>query len=144
MTYYAVIDTNVIVSSMLKTNSIPGLIVNLIYKDTIVPLLSEDIIKEYYEVLSRNKFEIDSSKIDSLLNAIKEKGIFLEREQTFESFIDKDDVVFFEIVMSARSTMDAYLVTGNMKHYPIRSYIVTPREMIEIIEKETGLHFEDA
>ena len=144
MTYYAVIDTNVIVSSMLKTNSIPGLIVNLIYKDTIVPLLSEDIIKEYYEVLSRNKFEIDSSKIDSLLNVIKEKGIFLEREQTFESFIDKDDVVFFEIVMSARSTMDAYLVTGNMKHYPIRSYIVTPREMIEIIEKETGLHFEDA
>ena len=138
MTYYAVIDTNVIVSSMLKTNSIPGLIVNLIYKDTIVPLLSEDIIKEYYEVLSRNKFEIDSSKIDSLLNVIKEKGIFLEREQTLKSFIDKDDVVFFEIVMSARSTMDAYLVTGNMKHYPIRSYIVTPREMIDIIEKENG------
>ena len=138
MTYYAVIDTNVIVSSMLKTNSIPGLIVNLIYKDTIVPLLSEDIIKEYYEVLSRNKFEIDSIKIDNLLNVIKEKGIFLEREQTLESFIDKDDAVFFEIVMSARSTMDAYLVTGNMKHYPIRSYIVTPREMIDIIEKENG------
>ena len=54
MTYYAVIDTNVIVSSMLKTNSIPGLVVNLIYENTIVPLLNEDIVKEYYEVLSRN------------------------------------------------------------------------------------------
>ena len=40
--------------------------------------------------------------------------------------------------MSARNTMDAYLVTGNMKHYPIRNYIVTPKEMIEIIEKENG------
>jgi hypothetical protein len=38
--------------------------------------------------------------------------------------------------MSARQTMDAYLVTGNMKHYPIRSYVVTPREMIDIIERE--------
>lgn len=136
MTYYAVIDTNVIVSSMLKTNSIPGIIVDLIYKDIIVPLLNADIINEYYEVLSRNKFDIAPCRIDNLLNTIKEKGIFLKREQTLESFIDKEDIVFFEIVMSARQTMDAYLVTGNMKHYPIRSYIVTPREMIEIINKE--------
>ena len=136
MTYYAVIDTNVIVSSMLKTNSIPGIIVDLIHKDIIVPLLNADIINEYYEVLSRNKFDIAQCRIDNLLNTIKEKGIFLKREQTLESFIDKEDIVFFEIVMSARQTMDAYLVTGNMKHYPIRSYIVTPREMIEIIERD--------
>ena len=60
----------------------------------------------------------------------------MEREQTLEDFIDQDDIVFFEIVMSARNTMDAYLITGNMKHYPIRNYVVTPREMIEIIEKD--------
>ena len=136
MTYYAVIDTNVIVSSMLKTNSIPGIIVDLIYKDIIVPLLNADIINEYYEVLSRNKFDIAPCRIDNLLNTSKGKGIFLKREQTLESFIDKEDIVFFEIVMSARQTMDAYLVTGNMKHYPIRSYVVTPREMIDIINKE--------
>ena len=47
MTYYAVIDTNVIVSSMLKTNSIPGLIVKLIYENTIIPILSEEILEEY-------------------------------------------------------------------------------------------------
>ena len=31
--------------------------------------------------------------------------------------------------------MDAYLITGNIKHYPIRSYVVTPKEMLDIIEK---------
>ncbi len=146
MTYYAVIDTNVIVSSMLKPSSIPGLIVELINKRTIIPLINEEILNEYEEVLSRNKFEIDSASIQSLLSDIKEKGICLEREQCLENFIDQDDVVFFEIVMSARNTMDAYLVTGNMRHYPIRNYIVTPREMIDIIEKENGpLYFnEDA
>ena len=137
MTYYAVIDTNVIVSSVLKPSSIPGLVVELVSKKTIIPLISKEILDEYEEVLFRNKFGIDPALIQSLLKDIKEKGIYLEREQSLEDFIDKDDAVFFEIVMSARSTMDAYLITGNMKHYPIRSYIVTPREMIEIIEKDS-------
>ena len=138
MTYYAVIDTNVIVSSMLKADSIPGLIIQLIYENTITPLLNEEILEEYIEVLTRNKFNIPEEKIRKEISAIKEKSIFLEREQCLEELIDKDDVVFFEIVMSARNTMDAYLITGNMKHYPIRNYIVTPKEMIDIIEKENG------
>ena len=138
MTYYAVIDTNVIVSSMLKADSIPGLIIQLIYENTITPLLNEEILEEYIEVLTRNKFNIPEEKIRKEISTIKEKSIFLERERCLEELIDKDDVVFFEIVMSARNTMDVYLITGNMKHYPIRNYIVTPREMIDIIEKENG------
>ena len=35
--------------------------------------------------------------------------------------------------MSARNTMDAYLITGNIKHYPVRNYVVTPKQMIDII-----------
>jgi len=136
MTYYAVIDTNVIVSSMLKADSIPGSIISYVESNVIVPLLSEEIINEYVEVLTRNKFEIAHDKVMEMISIIKSKGIVLKREQTLEDFVDKDDIVFFEIVMSARQTMDAYLVTGNMKHYPIRSYIVTPREMIDIIERE--------
>jgi len=136
MTYYAVIDTNVIVSSMLKADSIPGSIINYVESNVIVPLLSEEIINEYVEVLTRNKFEIAHDKVMEMISIIKSKGIVLKREQTLEDFVDKDDIVFFEIVMSARQTMDAYLMTGNMKHYPIRSYIVTPREMIDIIERE--------
>lgn len=139
MIYYAVIDTNVIVSSMLKTDSIPGKILQLIKDDIIVPLVNEEIIDEYTNVLTRNKFDFDLQIIDESIGLIKAKGIFLNREQSLEDFIDGDDIVFFEIVMSARNTMDAYLVTGNMKHYPIRNYVVTPREMIDIIEKESGL-----
>lgn len=136
MTYYAVIDTNVIVSSMLKTNSIPGTIIKYVESNVIVPLISEEIINEYVEVLTRNKFDIAKDKVMEMIAIIKKKSITLKREQTLEDFIDKDDIVFFEIVMSARQRMDAYLVTGNMKHYPIRSYVVTPREMIEIIERD--------
>ena len=136
MIFYAVIDTNVVVSSMLKTNSIPGKIINYVRTNIIIPLLSEEIIEEYRNVLIRNEFDFDPNEIDRLLEIIAEKGITLSREQSLEDFIDEDDIVFFEIVMSARNTMDAYLVTGNMKHYPVRNYVVTPREMVDIIEKE--------
>ena len=136
MTYYAVIDTNVIVSSMLKPKSIPGRIVELVNTGTIVPLINEEILQEYFEVITRNKFNFDDFLIESTISAIKSKAIYLQKEQTLEDFIDKDDIVFFEIVMSARSTMDAYLITGNMKHYPIRSYVVTPTQILEIIEKD--------
>ena len=40
------------------------------------------------------------------------------------------------VVMESRKENDSYLVTGNLKHFPIRSFIVTPREMLNIIENE--------
>lgn len=136
MKYYAVIDTNVLVSSLLKRDSNPGLVYDYVLIGTIVPLLNEEIINEYVTVLTRNKFNFDETVIQDTLNVIKQNAIFLEREQSLEDFIDADDIVFFEIVLSARSTMDAYFITGNMKHYSIRNYIVTPSEMIQIIEKD--------
>ncbi len=55
-------------------------------------------------------------------------------QPTGEILIDMDDLVFYEVAMEMRDD-DAYLVTGNQKHYPIRNFIVTPAEMMEIIEK---------
>lgn len=136
MKYYAVIDTNVIVSSMLKHDSIPGEILDLVISKTIVPLLNKEIIEEYEDVLKRNKFGFDNAEVDNLIANLKTNSIFLEREQTLEEFIDEDDIVFYEIVMSARHTMDAFLVTGNIKHYPIRNYVVTSKQMIEIIKSK--------
>ena len=135
MSYYAVIDTNVIVSSMLKHDSIPGLIMDFILSKMIVPVLNQEILDEYYDVLVRNKFGFTESDVDKLISNIRENGIFLKREQTLEDFIDEDDIVFYEIVMSARNTMDAYLITGNIKHYPVRNYVVTPKQMIDIIRQ---------
>lgn len=137
MKYYAVIDTNVIVSSMLKHDSIPGKILDLVILNVIVPLLNNEILEEYFDVLTRNKFDFNVDDVLKVLDCIKENGIVLNREQTLEDFVDEDDIVFYEIVMSAKNTMDAYLITGNIKHYPVRNYIVTPREMIEIIEEKS-------
>ena len=133
--YFAVIDTNVIVSSFLHHDSVPGKVVDCIRERTIVPLYCKEILDEYSEVLTRNRFGIQSDAIESFLRDVHETGIEVGRTPSLESFPDKDDIVFYEVALSGRSTMDAYLVTGNLKHYPVVSYVVTPREMLDIIEK---------
>ena len=133
-TYYAVIDTNVLVSALLRKSSIPGMVIDFAIAGRIIPLISDEIIAEYKDVLTRNKFDFKQEEINDLLRLFIKKGISLERTTTDECFPDSDDIVFYEIALSGRSTMNAFLVTGNLRHYPAQHFVVTPREMIQIIE----------
>lgn len=136
MKYYAVIDTNVLVSAMLKWKSIPGKILELTFNGLIVPLVNDEILKEYREVLSRPKFKLTREIVDDLINGIMENSVFVNEQSLDEYLPDPKDRVFYEVVMEERKNEDAYLVTGNIKHFPIRPYIVTPREMLDIMLEE--------
>lgn len=133
MRYYAVIDTNVLVSAMLKWYSIPGNIMEMVFDGIIVPLLNEQIIKEYREVLSRSKFRFTEDIIYSVIEELEQSGIYVDAEALDIELPDPKDRVFYEIVMEERKKEDAYLVTGNIKHFPAKPFIVTPREMIDIV-----------
>ena len=50
MKYYAVIDTNVLVSAVLKEGSAPWQVVKEALDGCITPLLNGDILSEYSEV----------------------------------------------------------------------------------------------
>lgn len=133
MTYYAVIDTNVLVSAMLKWNSVPGNIMELTFDGSIVPILNEQIVKEYREVLTRPKFHFTKEIICDVLENIQSKGLYVDEEHLDIELPDPKDRVFYEVVMEKRKTEGAYLVTGNIRHFPTKPFIVTPREMIDII-----------
>ena len=135
MKYYAVIDTNVVVSSFLKEGSIPNQVVNLALNGQIVPVLNEDILKEYKTVLLRNEFGLTDEKVEKFISRLTEKAVFLDRTKTDEAFKDLSDVVFYEIVLTVRTNKDGYLVTGNKKDFPDKPFVVTPREMLDIIYK---------
>ena len=137
MTYYAVLDTNVLVSALMKDRSVPGMVLNHAINGAIIPLYSDETLREYEEVLRRSKFNFLPEKVDKILEGIKTRGILLKPEQTDLHFIDMNDIVFYEVVMEKRKTDEAWLVTGNIKHFPKEPFIVTPREMLDIIE---GVH----
>ena len=136
MRYYAVIDTNVLVSAMLKWDSVPGTVVQMIYSGVITPVWNDKILSEYREVLSRPKFHLSQNIIDSLMDGITDGGLCIVEEPLDITLLDPKDRVFYEVVMEERREEDAYLVTGNMKHFPSAPFIVTPRQMLDIILKD--------
>ena len=134
MRYYVVIDTNVLVSALLRFSSLPGAVAQEALSGRIIPLLNDEIISEYREVLLRRKFNFDRAAVNALINGIIKRGIFLDTNPADEPIIDSKDAVFYEVVMEMRQENEAYLVTGNLKHFPAKHFIVTPREMLDIIE----------
>ena len=137
MKYYAVIDTNVLVSAMLKWNSVPGNVMELVFEGPIVPVYNSEILKEYREVLSRPKFHLTEEIVDAVLENFENRGISVEAETLDIVFPDPKDRVFYEVALEERKTEEAYLITGNIKHFPIETFIVTPRKMLDIVFSET-------
>ena len=134
---YAVIDTNVIVSALLSRHSDAATVrvLESISKVEICPLYNQEIIDEYRDVLSRPKFCFPQDLINLIINRIVKIGKDSTRIHSDETFPDSKDVVFYEVALSKE---DAYLVTGNTKHFPNSPIVVTPTEMIAILE-EMGL-----
>ena len=134
MKLYAVIDTNVLVSALLRWDSVPGAVLEQALVGSIVPLLSDEIVAEYEEVLRRKKFPFKAQDIQTVTDGIRMRGVFLDPEKDEENLPDPKDVVFYAVTMEGRKDRDAYLVTGNIRHFPLKPYVVTPREMLTILE----------
>ncbi len=134
MKLYAVIDTNVLVSALLRWDSVPGAVLEHALVGSIIPLLSEEIMEEYEEVLHRKKFSFKEEDIKAVMEGIRMRGVFLDPEMVEANLPDPKDVIFYAVTMEARKGSDARLVTGNIRHFPLKPYIVTPREMLTILE----------
>ncbi len=133
MRYYAVLDTNVIVSAMLRWRSVPGSLLELAFDGVIVPVLNEEIMAEYRNVLARPKFHLTEEIIEDVIADMTERGVFVDAEVLAWDLPDAKDKVFYEVVMEERKSEDAYLVTGNLRHFPVKPFVVTPRQMPDII-----------
>ena len=134
--YYAVIDTNVVVSAALRWKSVPGSIIEMALSQIIVPVLNDEIVSEYREVLSRPKFKLTKDIVDDIISGISKNAIYVDESTLEIELPDPKDRVFYEVTMEERQSEDAYLVTGNLKHFPVEPFIVTPREMLDIILKD--------
>ncbi len=133
MKYYAVLDTNILVSILLSSHK--GFAIDAIWdyiaKGTIVPLVNDEILSEYTDVLYRKKFGFLHDIVDGALATVKGKALYCERRPGTSVVTDPDDIVFYEVALSRE---DSYLITGNLKHFPKNGRIVSPADMIQIIE----------
>ena len=135
MIYFAVIDTNVLISGMLKSPSIPNDIIKKCLAGNIFPLINEKIIAEYREVSSRPKFHFPMSSVETLLNSLIHRGIWQNPIPADAELPDPKDLIFYETLSAARQKFPAYMVTGNLKHFPVTDFIVSPHAMLDLANK---------
>lgn len=133
MICYAVIDTNVLVSALLSSHKDAATVqvVGKVFSGEVIPLLSEEILKEYNEVLRRKKFHFSEELVAAFIGTIEKCGELIAPSPTGEILPDMKDLPFYEVVMEKRVN-DAYLITGNIKHFPNKPFIVTARDFLNL------------
>ena len=132
---YAVIDTNVLVSALITHNpeAATAKVVRLLLNQGFIPMYDGNIIAEYEDVLHRPKFPILPDVADALISEILGCGLEVSRIAFEEPMPDEDDRVFYEVTLSKN---DSFLVTGNLKHYPVSPQVISPADFLAIVDTE--------
>ena len=137
---YAVIDTNVLVSAALafgKAFSVPYSVFKAVVDKRFIPLVDDNIVREYCDVLSRSKFSLKPDVVDGIVQTIVRSAINQTVPPSGVGLPDSDDVVFYDVA-KAHQDKGAYLVTGNLKHFPNCEFAVSPRDFMNIIVPNKG------
>ncbi len=93
MTYYAVIDTNVLASALLSShkNAATVQVVSMLFSDDV-------ILAEHNEVLHRKKFHFSEDVVRTLLDSITSIGENITPSPSGEILSDMKGFPFYEVV----------------------------------------------
>jgi putative PIN family toxin of toxin-antitoxin system len=133
-----VIDTNVVISALLKPESNPALIMSLILRGDCRLCVTEKIFSEYEEVLGRSKFKkLDQPSVRELLATLRNRALWVVPKVRIDGVAKHpDDNAFLECALESKAN---FLITGNIYHFPERNFhhtsIVTPGEFVSYVVK---------
>ncbi len=121
----AVIDTNILVSAFWKPSGNTYLIFSNLLSGNISPCYDSRMMKEYRDVLTRPKFDFPSAKVNALLFSFVCYGNYVVPAPLPSADVkDNDDRAFYETAKFC----NAPLVTGNIKHFPPDSLVMSPAD----------------
>jgi putative PIN family toxin of toxin-antitoxin system len=112
-----VLDTNLLVSALLKPASVPDRALAAVWSRGAVVLYDARIEDEYRTVLMRPKFRaIDRQRIDDFFATLAARGEKLDDVPRWNGAMkDDDDRIFIEVALAGRAEA---IVTGNIRDYP--------------------------
>ncbi len=126
-----VLDTNVVVSGLLKPRSSPARILRLVLQGDVHIIINEHILAEYFEVLRRPKFDLNLDEVQIVLELIRSKGIKAPALPESFQLPDSSDEPFLEAALAGSADV---LITGNKKHFPKKACrgqkVVNPKEFL--------------
>lgn len=129
-----VLDTNVLVAALLTPRGAPASVLNAVLNGSVTLLVDERIADEYRDVLFRSKFGFSHDALQPVLDFIERAGEYVVAEPVRVTISDPDDIPFVEVATAAAAD---YLVTGNLKHFPKREWIVSPSTGVDILRERS-------
>jgi putative PIN family toxin of toxin-antitoxin system len=133
-----VLDTNVLVSGVLRPTSVPARVLTLIHEGQIRPLVDRRILEEYIEVLCRPRLKIPVPVATELLRRFADVAEHVTTAAEAVSRLDRlaladaDVRPFMEVALSAGASA---VVTGNVSHFPAAALepvrVLTPRQLLD-------------
>jgi putative PIN family toxin of toxin-antitoxin system len=131
-----VLDTNVIVSAGIKRDGFPARIVRSAIQEANIQIaVSPSVVAEYRRVSRYSKFAQYDFPPEWLEFLIESALRFPDGASWPHPLPDPDDASFLSLV----KTTGAWLITGNLKHYPARSrggvIVRTPAEYVALLDE---------
>lgn len=132
-----VLDTNVVVSGILKPYSKTAAILRLVADGAIQLAYDLRILSEYRDVLRRPKFNFAKENIEAFLDQVEQEGALVSVKPLKNHLPDPDDEPFLEVALSGGVKA---IVTGNKRHFPRKDYqgvkILSPVEFLEAMKEK--------
>ena len=127
-----VLDTNVIISGILRPFSKAAFILRLVADGSVQLAYDFRLLSEYRDVLSRPKFNVAKENAEAFLTQVEQEGFLVSVKPLEIHLPDPDDEPFLEVALAGK--VEA-IVTGNKRHFPKKEYegikILSPAEFLE-------------
>ena len=134
-----ILDTNVVVSGILKPGGPAGSILRLAVQGAIRLAHDPRILIEYREVLSRPAFGFPKDQVCALIGHFEKEGLGTIGLPLPFRLPDPDDEPFLEVAMASRADV---LITGNKRNFAGNKHkmkVLSPAEFIAEFRLRTNL-----
>ena len=128
-----VLDTNVVVSGLLNRRGAPAAILDAATSKLFRCYISESLLDEYREVLTRDYLGLDQHTAARFIGDLLEVAIVVAPRKKVAVARDPDDDRVTECALEARAD---FIVTGNIRDFPARFHgvrVVTPRDFLFVL-----------
>jgi uncharacterized protein len=129
----AVLDTNVLVSALLRDVGPPALILRRVLAQAFRCYLSEAILAEYDIAIRRPHLKIVPSDASEAIRRLRDVSTLVTPRRRVRAAVDLSDNKFLECALEARAD---FVVTGNLRHFPSRFQdirILSPTDFMTIV-----------
>lgn len=130
---YAVIDTNVLVSSQITHHDDASTrqVVKAVFDGHVTPIVTQAILAEYQDVLLRPKLHLQEDVAATIVSHFSRYGLFVEPMHYSDGLPDEKDRIFLEAALAAQDA-GAVLITGNVRHFPDVDFVLSPSEFVAL------------